>query len=87
MLYSSTALNRVVDVHMNVLDTTQQIQEKMYGVTGQIALLQRLTYVVWMHGTTAKNSQGTIAKNSRSCSCTDHMYSAACLGHQVDTIY
>jgi hypothetical protein len=28
MLYSSTALNRVVDVHMNVLDTTQEIQEK-----------------------------------------------------------
>jgi hypothetical protein len=48
MLYSSTALNRVVDVHMNVLDTTQEIQEKMYGVTDQIALLQRLTYVVWM---------------------------------------
>jgi hypothetical protein len=43
MLYSSTALNRVVDVHMNVLDTTQEIQEKiqekMYGVTDQIALL------------------------------------------------
>jgi hypothetical protein len=33
---------------MNVLDTTQEIQEKMYGVTDQIALLQRLTYVVWM---------------------------------------
>jgi hypothetical protein len=49
---------------MNVIDTTQEIQEKMYGVTDQIALLQRLTYVVWMQGTTTKNSQGTTAKNS-----------------------